>query len=803
MVDTAWMSDDAFAQYDSFLTNLPAEPALNEGTTRLRLIDSILFDVLHWDKNVVTAEEHIRDAGYADYVFLVKGIRSLVLEAKKVGTSFVLPEKDYPERAVPFSMIAHLCKDAHTAMQQAVRYANSLGARYTVISNGCQWLLMLTHVEGAQLTERNVLVFESLDAIKSKFPLFYNTFAPVGIRLNEPYGFLVDLRKQPAPAKLSASIARYPDPRTAEELRNKHATSIQMVWDEINNNERTPAFFNECYVPPRGHDKNQGIAKELLSIRRESDSRALEHIPAENVTHIIADYLPEKPVVLAGRIGHGKSTFITFLKTVSALEQLKQYIQIDIDFIDLPRTPEEVAEYVYQSIEEQLLEQYGVDVNENAFVRAALHGPLQRFRTTPRAVIYKDNATRLAEAELQFIEKQTGNRHTYLTRAIQHLKGGRGKSIAIFFDNLDKRPNAVQEEAFLLASAMARDWASLIFICLRPGTFNRSRETGVLDSIAPRIIQVNSPPMSLFLRRRFNYATAITDGSKKPPRGDVGGISAAMVAESGEVASLFASFSDSIQRNKELSNLLVAVANGNLRLALQYVGAIITSGHLNTSEMLDAISNHGNYIVATHQSLRAILFGDNRYYDPNRPPFLNLFDAEHADPLEHFVLPICLFHLAEVVQDSTTQGFISCDELAGKISAYTLTPQLIENAFALLHARKCIEDDIFSDDWSSTSRMLRISALGQYHISDLMARFLYLDAVVVATPIMDDRVRGRIRDVGALADRLSRARIFLRYLNDCAQNVINTPFYAHWERSHDAVAKEITEIENTITRESS
>lgn len=803
MADSTWITDDAFAQYEKFLANLQTDSELNEDTTRLRIIDSILFDVMHWDKNVVTTEKYIRDAGFADYVFFAKGMRSLVLEAKKVGTSFVLPEKDYPERAVPFSMIAQLCKDAHTAMEQAVTYANSLGARYTAISNGRQWLLMLTHVEGAQLAERNVLVFESFDAIKTKFPLFWNSFAPIGIRLNEPYGLLVDLRKQPAPAKLSASVARYPDPRTAEDLRNKHATSIQMVWDEINNNESTPAFFDECYVPPRGHDKNQLVAKELLSRRWESDSRALEHVPAENVTHIIADYPPEKPVVLVGRIGHGKSTFITYLKTVSASEQLKHYIQIDINFIDLPRTPAEVADYVYKSIEEQLLDQYGVDVNEDAFVRAALYGPLQRFRATPRAVVYKDDAAKLAEAELQFIETQTGNRHIYLTRAMQHLKGGRGKSIAIFFDNLDKRPDAVQEETFLLASAMARDWASLIFICLRPGTFNRSREAGVLDSIAPRVIQVNSPPMWLFLKRRFDYATAIADGSKKPPRRDVGGISAAMVAEAGEVSSLFTSFSDSMQRNKELSNLLVAVANGNLRLALQYVGSIITSGHLNTGEMLDAISSSGNYTVATHQSLRAILFGDNWYYDPNRPPFLNLFDAEHADPLEHFVLPICLFHLAEVVQDSATQGFISCDELAGKISAYTLTPQLIENAFAFLHARKCIEDDIFSDDWVNTSRMLRISALGQYHISDLMARFLYLDAVVVATPIMDDKVRAQIRDVGVIADRLSRARVFLRYLNDCAQTVISTPFYAHWERCHDAVAKEITGIENTTIRKSS
>lgn len=356
MLHSTRISDEAFAAYEKFLVNGGADLKLNEDTTRLRLINSILFDVLNWDRNAVTTEKYVRDAGYADYVFIVRGERSLILEAKRAGTTFVLPDNDYPDHAVPFTMICNLCKDAHAAMQQAVTYASGLGARYTVISNGHQWLLMLTYVEGVLLAERKVLVFESLEAIKARFSAFWKSFAPISVAANEPYGQLVDLRKQPAPAKLSAAIARYPVQRAPDEVRNTHAAAIQTVWDEINNNDDTSAFFHECYVAPRGHDKNRGVAIELLTHRRESDSRALEHIPAGDVTHVIGDYSPEKPVVLLGRIGHGKSTFIAYLKKVAAREQLKHYIQIDINFIDLPRTPEEVGHYVYTQIEDQLIE---------------------------------------------------------------------------------------------------------------------------------------------------------------------------------------------------------------------------------------------------------------------------------------------------------------------------------------------------------------------------------------------------------------------------------------------------------------
>jgi predicted type IV restriction endonuclease len=260
MPSDGWISDDAYAAYTKWLEDVHADPALNEDTTRVRLIDAILFDVLKWDRNFVETEPHVKNKGYADYIFHTKGGRTLVLEAKASGSAFVLPDHEgYPDRAVSFKYISEQCPDAHKAMQQAVTYANSVGARYTVISNGHQWILMLTSVEGALLDDRNVIVFQSLHAIKIRFKLFWDCFSPLMIQVNKPYALLVDIRRQPAPAKLSSTIAQYPVRREDSDIRNQHATSIQYIWDEVNNNEGTETFFEECYVPPVGHEKNRGL----------------------------------------------------------------------------------------------------------------------------------------------------------------------------------------------------------------------------------------------------------------------------------------------------------------------------------------------------------------------------------------------------------------------------------------------------------------------------------------------------------------------------------------------------------------
>ena len=68
--------------YSEFIKQLPAlnklSPDANEAATRLRAIDTILFDVLDWQKEDVDPEHYCRAEGYADYVCQVQGQKLLV-----------------------------------------------------------------------------------------------------------------------------------------------------------------------------------------------------------------------------------------------------------------------------------------------------------------------------------------------------------------------------------------------------------------------------------------------------------------------------------------------------------------------------------------------------------------------------------------------------------------------------------------------------------------------------------------------------------------------------------------------------
>ena len=91
---------------------------------------------------------------------------------------------------------------------------------------------------------------------------------------------------------------------------------------------------------------------------------------------------PEKPVVILGRIGHGKTTFLRYLRQEAAKSQLERYLQLDVDFIVRPGRVDEIREYIFAQLEEQLRDRYQIDITDDQFVRAALDGDLRRFRRT-------------------------------------------------------------------------------------------------------------------------------------------------------------------------------------------------------------------------------------------------------------------------------------------------------------------------------------------------------------------------------------------------------------------------------------
>lgn len=788
-----WLVEDAAAQFVRHQQSIAVASGSNEANTRLRAIDTILFGVLRWDKLEVDAEQHIREAGFADYVFSSAGRRLLVLEAKREGVTFVLkPSNGFPG-PIPLSLITSESPAAAKALRQACSYATELGIPFSAISNGAQWIITSSFVAGERLEDRLGFVFAGLSDISHNFRCFWECFSPIAIKNNLPLRSLSITRKTPAPSKLSTQIPGYLG--TADPTRNSDARSnaIELLWYAVTDDDENDDFLDRCYIETESSTDQISVIRELLAQRRNVDDKYTVQ-DATSVKSVLKNVaLPEKPVLILGRIGHGKTTFMRRLRKVAATSELSGYLQLDIDFLDRPDKADEVANFVYDTIEAQLAERFQIDISENRFSRSVLRNDLLRFRKSAAGVLASRSELSLEAAEASEIERWQQDRFTYLKKVMDHLRKSMHRSIAIFFDNLDKRmKEGVQEAAFLRASAIARDWAAVVFVPLRPDTYFRSvRLGGVLDSISPKVFTLSSPDHRLLLKKRFQYASAIATGASPIPS-KYSSLGRDHAKELPDASLMYQHLANVIWEEKPISEMFGRISNGNVRQMLKHVLAVITSKRVKYDAAIQPDSELDALDVRLARTI--LLLGSHRYFQGDAL-FINLFDTTTSSKTEHFIRFVLLKYLCQFDTNAENQGFVSLNSIVNHLSGNGFLLQDAQDATKLMYERECIEAPTYGLPWDEAGGDFRVTPLGRYHIDHLVKTFEYYDAVVVDTPIISEDMRKKIKDVAGPIDRLSRAREFLRYLDNCASMLVGEAARASWGEVFAAAVNDITLLE--------
>lgn len=786
----------AFRRLDGLWDELRAGPDVlaNEAKIRLAYIDRVLFEVLRWSHVDVDPEKHCRP-GFADYACSVGGKVRMVIEAKRSGETFLI-NGSFRKGPVPYGLLSSESKVLREAVQQSAEYASQLGATVAVASNGYQWVVVLAYVPGEPLHDRNVTVFESVDAIRARFREFYDLLSPLGIRTNAAVSILMTHVGGAPPPKASTTIVGYPVVARRNELRNELGHVLDAVWIETGRKEGETEFLRACYVLPSDSEGTMDFAFELVSQRLGLDGTAIDVItPGDNISGI--DLVGrEKPILVLGQVGHGKTTFLRYLKLVRAPEEMSRYVQIDIDFVDEPAHEQEVTTFIYRMVERQLIDVYNIDPTDADVARGALQGSLARLHKTARWQCLGTPEERRRE-EARHIDRVVGDRKTYFPKLFAHVKKGQGRSVAVFFDNLDRRNPRIQEEAFLRASAIAREWDCLVFVCLRPDTFANSRKGGVLDSLSPTTISIVAPDIGLLLKRRFRFAAEVARGERGPELSFRAAPTRGATFDLPAAAKVLDTCGESFARNSKLGDLFVAAANGNMRELLEHVKRALVSRHLNTHTILD---RSGKYGLREHDMLRALLFGSYQYYSGSDSIFCNLFDILSNDSREHFIRLSILRRLMNVTDRRGPSRFVPEQAVLDDVCSLGFALSTATDYLRDIEERGCVEC------WpgqvgANEARRIAVTELGRYQAHALLGKFAYYDAIAMDTPISDDAVLRAIRDSGSrpsLEHAVSRVRLLVGYLSECVADYPDRVVRELWRDMSHEVEQEAAAVETAI-----
>ena len=774
----------------------------NEATTRLHLIDTLLTDVLGWPKEQIVAEEAY-EGEYTDYS-LGRPATRMIVEAKREGSYFSVP-------VGITSLIQRLSsltegkdgKPLKAAVEQAAGYCARRGVQLAAICNGTQFVAYLgVRTDGVPPLQGTALVFSSLSAMRENFSELWNNLSRAGVEARNLYITLREGEAPSVPLPLSAQLPHYP----GYKRRNDIQTGLQILADLfLEDITRDPSlqeeFLKSTYATSGALSQYAMVSKRILESRYSLKHEPNVDLEAEPAVlkkgmnpklreDMLASAVSRRPIILLGDVGVGKTMFIRRLIHVDAKEIFDKSIVLYVDFGSQSTLRTEIDDYVVSEMESQLLRNYNIDVQERAFVEAVHNGALNRFDTTIYSELKEIDPIGYRKERLSFLSGLVGNRDQHLRASLNHIRGTYDRQIVLFLDNIDQWDSQFQERVFLMSEGLAQNWPLTVFVSLRPDTFYRSRAEGTLAAYQPRAFTIAPPRVDVVLAKRLQFALdQLRDTSR------LESFPSGVTISSDSLTAYLEVLLENFKSNERLVSLVDNLAAGNIRRALEFVSRFIGSGHVDTRKILGIYEREGDYTIALHEFLRAIIYGDTEYYDPDASPIANLFDISQPDGREHFLLALLIAHIASSGDRTGSEGFVASDE------AYSVAQRAGFNADQIAWAidrgvRKRLIERSPSLGGPGDREHLRVTSAGVYTGSVLINMFAYADAVVVDTPIVDDTYRRLIGNAFTLDERLRRVELFRVYLDRHWRNLRSAvpDLTFNWETHSDRLRQDVAYV---------
>ncbi|HEY3245709.1 MAG TPA: hypothetical protein VGM03_20380 [Phycisphaerae bacterium] len=772
----------------------------NEATTRLHLIDRLFFDCLGWLREDATLEE-ADGQEYADYTFSTSR-RVLIVEAKKEGTYFELPQrKERPQYSI--RGLYREYRALGTALDQAISYAQKRGVPYAVVANGHQLVAVLaTRTDGIAPQSGDALVFTSLAAMADRFLELWRALSKEGMQDNRLTAILAGSRTALLPGKLAAEIPGYPGFKN----RNVFQVDLQVVTELVlEDMARADAletrFLQDCYCPSGALSQCSLVSKRILETRYaalfESDA-PITPVNARDGSavgpEVLAKSLSKRPILLVGDVGVGKTMFIRHLMRVDAPQVFSDALTFYVDLGSRAVLADTLRTAILDELTGQLRALYDIDVEESSFVRGVYNVDLLRFGKGVHAELREVDPTGYKKEELGFLIARLADRPEHLRRSLEHIQKGRRKQIILFVDNLDQRTDDIQQRAFLIAHEMADHWPVVVFLSLRPETFARSTRGGVLAGYHPKAFTISPPRIDRVLLSRLEFAKKLTSGEIL-----VDALGGRAIVSFAKLDTMLDAFLHSLQGNPDIVECIDNVSGGNVRLALDLTRSFFGSGHVDTQKIVELFPTSRGYRIPLHEFLRAITYGDCAYYDPSYSVITNLVDLHSTDRREHFLLPCMLAHLLAMGSRAGDDGFVDAAGVFDEMQSLGYVPEQIDRGIAHAVERRLMTTMGHAQSVEDHGgRRCRITSVGAYHVRKLLSKFTYLDAIVVNTPILDLELRTRIKDVSAISQRLERCGLFCDYLSASWQQMSAKSQHFDWDAVAEDLRAELCEIREAV-----
>lgn len=735
----------------------------NEATTRLKLIDRILFELLGWSHDDVSVEERVSEDGsttFADYIVRTAG-SAFLIEAKKVGTTFV----DVPNVRRRRLTGALLEGPTGNAIVQARDYCRKKSIAFAVVTNGAQWIVFpATRTDQVTFADSSAVIFNSL---KSALVDDHAEFLHLLSRDEVIAGSLeTEILGRSEDQFGERRLKNFFTSRVTPHARNPLFPLIEdavvtAFTDSIV--DSSPDLLEKCYVQtPERIRFDQQINMYISRRQPVFAQRPIRPMHRKDATElqetIERAHSAARPIAILvlGSVGAGKTTFLHYTRDISSAQFFQKSEAgpyphwIYVDFRNLV-PGENIAQFIYRTIRDYANNDWFLS-NFEQCIRPAYRDQIRALRDGPLKLL--SDPAKIDERIADFLLEQT--RHSdYLDRLLAYAASK--APIFLVIDNVDQFESTQQQaDIFLESIAIAHKNRLNLVLSLRESTFVRHRSGPTFDAFDFHPITIDPPAIPAVLSRRFFLVKHLLNGK-----------AGSFVAENGmrvEMSdlSIIADMTSSSVLGTNVGRIIDVLATSDVRLALRMTREFLESGYSNPGRAINLYREQGRYTLPRHEALRSVLLGNQPVYSEEYSVIGNPFDARLSRTTHQLLR---LFLLSSLVAMSSKSDFryLEGTEIRSALRELGFGDSAIQTVLTDLCSLRFLFTGAHGEP--SFGSGFYPSRLGGYVVRYLIADPTFLEAVMMDTFIAERSIWENLKAISEAIDseRNVVARLKLRH----------------------------------------
>jgi hypothetical protein len=757
---------------------------LSETDTRVKIIDTILKEILFWPEDSISREDRTADEDrvkFTDYQIKLGNRPYIVIEAKKSGKDILLPQDS--KRTIKIKNLIKNSGYLSSAIMQCREYCDDCAIRYSIVTNGLSWIVFKAIRDDIPWKDGNSIIFNDLIDIHDHFIEFYNLLAFENVNKNSLENlFSTKLFKPRNMSRILEKLHAADKPLERNRLHTYLDKIIDIYFKDIADKDYMD-LLKDCYIYSDDNSFNDFSSRIRDEIPYFLKGTPISNVittkttsgEISNVMHESAEVPIGKLLLILGGIGAGKTTFLKRFFILTDADFLnRKAVWFYISFLGPPSDFMEIDNFIYQKILDTIRENYqDVLIENRKTIKKAFKNDIDRLNLSIFEPEHLDTSEIEKRLTSKIMEWQT-DIPSY-TKKLLKLIPIRGRALVICLDNVDQLPPLYQEKVYLAAQNIFRETNSIVILALREETFYSARTQHTFTAYSNQKYHIVSPNFMKLIGRRISFAIKDIKNTNNifPDKRTMD----SQIKE--DILDFLTIIEQSLfKNNRSLLKFINSMCFGNMRLALEYFAKFLLSGATYIDKMLGIHREQGNYTIAFHEFIKSIMVDDRYYYSDSKSSILNVFNCTIEKNSSHFTAIRILNYLKsrQSIYSNEGNGFVAIDTMLELFQeVFNNRADVISTCNNLLN-RNLVETNTKASDNIYNSSHIRITSAGRYY-HFLVKKFVYLDLVLIDTPINDNNYLERLFEISLDIEnipeyekikktmhRFNRTDLFIKYL---------------------------------------